>query len=44
MRRHFSSSVGIFTKPVPDKFTMSYIFIRKICTHEEYDKIDCSTI
>ena len=26
------------------KFTMGYIFIRKVCTHKEYDKIDCSTI
>ena len=26
------------------KFTMGYIFIRKVCPHKEYDKIDCSTI
>ena len=26
------------------KFTIGYIFIRKVCTHKEYDKIDCSTI
>lgn len=26
------------------KFTMGYIFIRKVCIHKEYDKIDCSTI
>ena len=26
------------------KFTIGYIFIRKVCTHEEYDKLDCSTI
>ena len=26
------------------KFTMGYIFIRKVCTHDEYNKIDCSTI
>ena len=26
------------------KFTIGYIFIRKVCTHEEYDKLDCSII
>lgn len=26
------------------KFTMGYIFIRKVCTHKEYDKIDCANI
>lgn len=26
------------------KFTIDYLFIRKVCTHKEYDKIDCSTI
>ena len=26
------------------KFTIGYIFIRKVCTHEEYNKLDCSTI
>ena len=26
------------------KFTIGYIFIRKVCTHEEYDMLDCSTI
>lgn len=26
------------------KFTIGYIFIRFAGTHEEYDKIDCSTI
>lgn len=26
------------------KFVMGYIFIRKVCTHQEYDKLDCSTI
>lgn len=26
------------------KFTMGYVFIRWIGTHEDYDKIDCSTI
>lgn len=26
------------------KFTMGYIFIRKVCTHEVDDKIDCSTV
>ena len=25
------------------KFTIGYIFIRKVCTHGEYDKLDCST-
>ena len=24
------------------KFTIGYIFIRKVCTHEEYDMLDCS--
>ena len=26
------------------KFTMVYIFISKVCTHKEYDKLDCSTL
>lgn len=26
------------------KFIMGYIFIRKVCTHKDYDKTDCSTI
>ena len=26
------------------KFVMGYNFIRKVCTHQEYEKLDCSTI
>lgn len=26
------------------KFTIGHIFIRKVCTHVEYDKLDCSTL
>lgn len=26
------------------KFTIGHIFIRKVCTHAEYDKLDCSTL
>lgn len=26
------------------KFTIGYIFIRKVCTRDEYDKLDCSTL
>ena len=26
------------------KFTIGYVFIRKVCTHQEYEQLDCSTI
>ena len=26
------------------KFTIGYVFIRKVCTHQEYEQMACSTI
>lgn len=40
----FNVKGNSFRLVVVIKFTIKYVYIRFIGTHQEYDKIDCSTI